>query len=100
MERSAAEPLTNGILMLCGLADGHQRFGETCCSTIHGTSVNVSSITTIDSINYFENWVSIKITGYHTVGDNTDMQITQFLMLPLAGELSMMWSLSSELCLS
>jgi hypothetical protein len=86
--------------MLCGLADGHQRFGETCCSNIHGTSVNVSSITTTDSIDYFETSVSIKITGYHTVGDNTDMQVTQFLMIPVAGELSVMWSLGSELYLS
>jgi hypothetical protein len=84
--------------MLCVLADGHRRFGETCCSNIHGTSVNLSSIPTTDSIDYFEISLSIKITGYHTLGDNTDMQVTQFLMITLAGELSTMCSQNSELC--
>jgi hypothetical protein len=86
--------------MSCGLAVGHQRFGETCCSNIHGTSVNMSSIPTTDSIDYFETSASDKITGYHTLRDNTDMQVTQFLIIPSAGELSMMWRQSSELCLS
>ena len=86
--------------MLCRLADGHQRFGENCWSNMHGTSVNVSSIRTTDSTDYFETSVSIKVTRFHTLVDNTDMQVTQFLMIPLAGELNVMWSQSSEMCLS
>jgi len=99
IETFAADPLTNRILMSRGLADGHQSFGETCCFNIYGTSVNVSSILTTDSTDYFEASASIKITGYHTVGDNTAMQVTQFLMMPLAGEMSKAWRVSSELCL-
>jgi len=86
--------------MICCLAEGHQRCGETCYSNIHDTSLNVSSIPMTDSTDYFENSVSIKITGYHALGDNTDMQVTQSLMIPLAGEMSMMWSRNCELCLS
>jgi hypothetical protein len=86
--------------MPCGLADGHQCFGGTCCSSIHGTSLNVSSIPKTDSVDYFETSTSIKITGYRTLGGNTDMQVTHFLMITLAGEISTMWSLSSERWLS
>jgi len=53
-----------------------------------------------DSTDNFETSVSIKITGYHTLGYNTDMQVTQSLVITLAGEMSIMWRRNSELCLS